>query len=140
MTGAAIFEAGTDEGSEEGVRGERLGFEFGVKLAADEPGVIGHFNDFDVDAVGRATGDAEAGARQSGFVFTIEFVAVAVALGDFEGAVGFGCEGAGLEFAGPRAQAHRAAHFVHAEKLAQFVNDAIRGGWIEFRAVRILDF
>src|SRR5277367_2647562 len=98
------------------MRSQGFGFEFGMELAAYEPGVIGGFDYFYVDAVGGASGDAEAGAGQSFFVLAIEFVAMAVAFGNFELAVCFGSEGAGLEFAGPRAEAHGAAHFVHAEE------------------------
>ena len=41
--------AGANEGGEERMRRERLGFEFGMELAAEEPGMIGHFDNFDVD-------------------------------------------------------------------------------------------
>ena len=58
----AVFDAGADEGGEERVRGQGLGFEFGMELAAYEPRVVGGFDDFDVHAVGCASGDAEAGA------------------------------------------------------------------------------
>ena len=33
-----------------------------MELAADEPWVVGGFDDFDVDAVRSASGDAESGA------------------------------------------------------------------------------
>ncbi len=89
-------------------------------------GWFGRFDDFHVLAVGSAAGDAEAGVGQSFFVFAIEFVAMAVALADFGFAIGFEGEGAGLELAGPRAEAHGAAHFVHAEEFAQFVDHAMR--------------
>ena len=59
----AIVEAGADEGGKERMRRERLGLEFWMELAAEEPGVIGHFDDLDVHAVGSAAGDAETGAR-----------------------------------------------------------------------------
>src|SRR5271156_6885603 len=121
------------------MRSQGFGFEFGVELAAYEPRMIRSFDYFYVDAVGGAAGDAESGARQSFFVFAIEFVAVAVAFGNFELAVGFGSEGAGLEFAGPGAEAHGAAHFVHAEEFAEFVDDAIGSGRIEFGAIGVFD-
>ena len=53
-----VFEGSAYEGGEERMRFERLGFEFGVELAAEEPGVIGGFDDFDVIFVGGAAGDA----------------------------------------------------------------------------------
>ena len=46
-----IFQAGADEGGEERVRRQGFGFEFGMELAAYEPGVIGGFDYFYVDAV-----------------------------------------------------------------------------------------
>ena len=83
-----VIQGGADEGGEERMRHERLGFEFGMELAAEKPGVFGRLDDFDVISVGRAAGDAEAGVRQSFFVVAIKFVAVAVALADFGFAVG----------------------------------------------------
>ncbi len=59
----------------------------GMELAAEEPGVAGGLNNFDVIFVGGAAGDAQAGADQSFFVVAIEFVAVAVAFADFRFAV-----------------------------------------------------
>src|ERR1700733_8672828 len=85
----AIFQRGANEGGEQRVRGERLGFEFGVELAADEPRMVGHLDDFDVGAVRRAAGDFETSGIERRFVFAVEFVAMAVALGDFQRAVGF---------------------------------------------------
>jgi hypothetical protein len=43
---------GFDEGLEERVRFEGPGLEFGVELAAEEPGVAGEFADFDELAAG----------------------------------------------------------------------------------------
>ena len=62
------------------MRGERLGLEFGMELAAYEPRVVGDFDDFDVHAIWGAPCDAEAGAGKRVFVFAIEFIAVAMAL------------------------------------------------------------
>ncbi len=94
------------------MRLEWLGFEFGMELAAQEPWMVGRFDDFNVIFVGSAAGDAEARAEQSFFVIAIEFVAMAVTLADFGLAVGFMCEGTWLQLAGPRAKAHGAAHFI----------------------------
>ena len=63
---------------------------------------------------------------------------MAVALADFCFAVGFGGERAGFKFAGPRAEAHCAAHFVDAEEFAQFVDDAMWRLWIAFRGIGLL--
>src|SRR5580704_4630010 len=64
---------------------------------------------------------------------------MAVALADFGFAVGFVGQGAGFEFAGPGAEAHRAAHFVYAQEFAQFIDDAMRCLRIEFSAVGLLE-
>ena len=53
--------AGANESGEKRVRRERFGFEFGMKLAADEPRVIRNLDNLHIDAIGRAAGDAEAG-------------------------------------------------------------------------------
>ena len=59
---ALVIEGGADEGGEKRMRLERLGFEFGVELAAEEPGVVWGFDDFDVVFVWGAAGDLKAGA------------------------------------------------------------------------------
>ena len=97
-----VLVAGGDEVAEERVRLERLGFELGVELAAEEEGMGRDFDDLDVGGVGGGAGEAEAAAGEDGLVLAVELVAVAVALGDFGGAVGVGGERAGLEDAGPR--------------------------------------
>src|SRR5207249_8832184 len=122
-----LLEGSADESGEERVRFERLGFEFRVKLAAEEPRMVRGFDDFDVIFVGRAASDAEPRGNQSLLVVAIKFVAVAMALADFEFAVSLVGKRAGFKFAGPRAEPHGAAHFVHAEQFAQFINDAVRG-------------
>src|ERR1035438_2083107 len=58
-------------------------------------------------------------------------------LGDFRLSVRLLRETAGLQFAGPRAQAHRAAQFVDAFQLAQFVDDAMRRAGIELAGVGV---
>ena len=69
------------------MRRQRLGFEFRMKLAADEPRMLGRFDDFDVRPIRRFAGDAESRGEQSFFVFAIEFVAMAMPLADFQLAV-----------------------------------------------------
>ena len=83
----AVFHARADECREKRMRRQRLGLEFRMELAADEPRMVRHLDDFDVLAIRRAAGDAETGVGQRLFVFAIEFVAVAVPLGNFGGAV-----------------------------------------------------
>ena len=131
-----MLQGGADEGGEERMRFEGLGLEFGVELAAQEPRVIGSFDDFDVVFVGGAASDSKTRGDKSFLVFAVELVAVAMALADIGGAVSFIGERTGFEPAGPSTEAHGAAHFVHAQQFAQLVNHAMRGLRIEFRAVR----
>ena len=42
------------------MRLQRLGFELGMELAAQIPGMVGKFADLDVDAVGSLAGQAQA--------------------------------------------------------------------------------
>src|SRR5579862_1640413 len=134
-----IFKAGANERGKKRMRSKWLRFEFGMKLAANEPRMIGHFDNFDIHAIGRPAGDAESGARERLLVLAIKFVTMAMALRNFQRAVSLMRKRPGLEFAWPRTQPHRAAHLVDAQQFAQFVNHAIRGRRIEFRAVRIFN-
>ncbi len=56
----AVGVAGGDEAAEERMRLKRLGLELGVELAAEEEGVIGQLDDFDVGGVRRGAGDAQS--------------------------------------------------------------------------------
>lgn len=76
----AILDASANERGEQRVRCERLGFKLRMELAAEEPGMVGSLDDLHVHTIGRASGDAEAGARQRIFILAIEFVAMAMAL------------------------------------------------------------
>src|SRR5208282_1434900 len=114
-----VLVRGADERGKERMRLERGGLEFGMELAAEEPRVVGVFDDFHVHAVGRAPGDAESRRHQRLFVLRVELVTVAMPLGNFRGAVGARGKRPRLEHAGPRAQAHRSAHFFHAPQVAQ---------------------
>src|SRR5258708_22432595 len=61
-----------------------------------------------------------------------------MALADFELAVSLMRKRSGLRLARPRAEPHGAAHFVHAQQFAQFINHAVRRLRIEFCAVGLL--
>src|SRR5689334_15812882 len=78
---------GADECLEERVRLHRLGLEFRMELAAQEPGVVRDFADLDIGVVRRLPGDPQAGGLQALLVFAIEFVAVAMPLVDLARAV-----------------------------------------------------
>src|SRR5579862_8505492 len=134
-----IFKAGANERGKKRMRSKWLRFEFGMKLAANEPRMIGHFDNFDIHAIGRPAGDAESGARERLLVLAIKFVAMAMALGNLKRAVSLMRKRAGLEFAWPRPQPHRAAHLIHTQQFAQFVNHAIRSRRIELRAVGVFN-
>src|SRR4029077_13399621 len=71
-----VLEACVNERRKQRMRNQRLRFELGMKLAADEPGVVRDFHDFDVDAVRSAAGDAESSARERVFIFAIKLVTV----------------------------------------------------------------
>src|SRR5579859_2074460 len=133
-----VFKGGADEGGEERMRLERFGLEFGVELAAEEPGVLGGLDYFDVVFVGGAAGDAQSGVGQSFLVVAVEFVAVAMAFANLRFAVSLGGKRTGFEFAGPSAQAHGATHFVDAEKFAQFIDDAMGRLRIAFGSIGLL--
>src|SRR3979411_2470472 len=64
---------------------------------------------------------------------------MAVALADFCFAVGLVGQRAGFEFARPGAEAHGAAHFVDAQKLAPFANYAVRSLWLNLGAVGLFE-
>ena len=64
------------------MRSKRIGFEFGVELYADEPRVIGNFDDLGQHSVGREAGEHQAMLLQLAAVADVHFVAVAVTLRD----------------------------------------------------------
>ena len=86
-----MSERRANKGEEERVRSQRLRLELGMELAAEKPGMPWRFDDLHVLAVGRAACDAEPGIGERLFVFAIELVAVAVALGDLGSAVRAEC-------------------------------------------------
>src|SRR3954454_18467410 len=133
--GNPILVAGGYEVGKERVRLQRLGFELGMELAAEGEGVAGDLDDLDVGGVRGGSGQAEASSCEDGFVLAVELVPVAVAFGDLGCAVGLGGERAGLEDAGPGAEAHGSAHLFDAGELAELVDDAVRGGRIELAGV-----
>ena len=60
-----------------------------MELAAQEPRVIGDFNDFHQRAIGGLAAENHAHIRKAFPVGVVEFVAVAVAFGDVVLSVGF---------------------------------------------------
>ena len=120
------------------MRLQRLRFELGVELASEEVGMVGDLDDLDVGSVGGGAGNLQAGAGEQLLVFAIELVAVTMAFADLGGAVGTMGERSGLQFAGPRTEAHGSAEFFHAAQLAQLVDDTMRRLRIEFAGVGVL--
>src|ERR1035441_10644997 len=107
------------------MRLQRLRLELRMELAPDEMRVIRKFHHLDVSAVGRSPGNSHPCRHHWLFVFTIEFVAMTVALADLELAVNLMCQRVGFNLASPCAQTHGAAKLFHAAQLAQFVNHAM---------------
>src|SRR4029077_8465826 len=77
----------TQERVEERMRHKGRRLEFRMKLAGEKPGMVRGFDDFDVFAVGRTSGDAESSVGERFFVFAIKFVPVAVAFADVRASV-----------------------------------------------------
>ena len=113
------------------MRLQRLGFELGMELAAEIPGMAGQFADFDVNSVRSFTGEPQAVLLEHRFVFAIELVAMTVPFTDLARSIGRPGEAVLGQQAGVRAQAHGAAQLIDALQLTQFVDDAIGRGGIE---------
>src|ERR1700691_2317982 len=96
------------EGGEERVRLEGLALQLGMELNADEPGMVGEFDDLGQRAVGRHAGKPHSGLFQPGFVVDVDLVAVAVALADLGLAVDLGDAAAGQKLRRISAEAHGA--------------------------------
>src|SRR5712692_6528509 len=123
--GLALLPRRAHEPGEQWVWPGGSGFELGVELAADEPGVIGQLDHLDQGAV-----RGEPGAPHSVFgehvaVGVGHFVAVTMPFAHLERSVGLRHPRAGTELAGIRAQAHRAAHFLDA-----FLRTHQRDHWV----------
>ena len=110
---------------EEGVGMEDGGGVFGMELGADEPGVVGEFDDFDEVGVGIGADALHAVLLEVGEVAVVEFVAVAVALLDG----GLAVDGVGLaafaQLAGVGSEAHSAAHAGDGLLLFHEVDDGV---------------
>src|SRR5207253_6707876 len=69
-----------NERAKQRMRLQRLRLELRMELAAQEEGMVRHLNDLDIRAVGRGTGEPQAGAGEQRLILAVEFVAVAMAL------------------------------------------------------------
>src|SRR5579884_964706 len=131
----SVLIARLNERAEEWVWFQRLGFKFRMELAAQEEGMSGDFDNLHISGIGSGAGDAQAASGQERLIFTVELIAMAMALADFCRTVSFVRQRIGLQNAGPRAQAHRAAHLLYPNQFTQLVDDAVRRGRIEFAGV-----
>ena len=82
------------------MRQQRLGPEFGMELAGQEPGVIGKLDDLYEAHIGGLTGDPQTPFDQVLGQGTVHLVPVPVPFGNLQDAVGFMREGAGFQKAG----------------------------------------
>src|SRR6266852_4408677 len=87
---------------------QRLRLELGMELAADEMRMVGQFDHLNVSAIGRRTGNSQSRRHHRLLVFAVEFVAMAVALADFQLAVDLAGQRVGFNFESPCAQPHGA--------------------------------
>lgn len=117
---------GMDEAGEERVWLERLRLELRMELHRDVPRMRWQFDDFNELAVERSPDDLQAMIGQRLFIQAIEFVPVSMAFVNDRLTVKLMRSGSGLQFAGIRSQAHRAAKIVHPEQIAQLVYDLLR--------------
>ncbi len=116
----------------------RLGLVFRVELRADKPRMIMEFEDLDEGAVGARAGESNAGGFEGRAQIIIDFIAVAVALGD----LAFAVDGADVrvvgEFAEIGTQAHGAAFVFDVLLCIEEMDDGMRRVGDEFRGVGVL--
>src|SRR5258708_8190453 len=84
-----VLQCRADECGEERVRLQRLGFEFWMELAAEEPRVVRGLDNLDVIFIRRAPSDAQSRGDKCLLVVAVKFVAVAVALANFQISLSF---------------------------------------------------
>lgn len=92
-----LFERSGDEGLEQRMGVHGVGFEFGVELTADKPGMIRNLHHFHQRTVGGCAAEDHAVLGQNVLVGVVEFVSVAMAFGYFLrliGIPGMGCRAA----------------------------------------------
>src|SRR5258708_37785579 len=99
---------------------QRLRFELGMKLAADEMRMVRQFDHLDVRAVRRRTGDSQSCSRQLLFILAIELVTMAVPLTDFRLTVNSMRQRPRLDLAGQLVQPHGSTHFFDSAQSAPF--------------------
>src|SRR5215472_1740177 len=98
-----VFQCRADERCKQRMRLQRLGLEFRMELAAEEPRMLGRLDNFHIIFVWRPSRNFQSRRHQRFLEVAVEFIAMAVALADFELTVRLVRKGARFEFAGPRA-------------------------------------
>ena len=119
------------------MRQQRLGPEFGMELAGQEPGVIGKLDDLYEAPIGGLAGDPQTPFDQVLGQGTVHLVPVPVPFGNLQDAEGFMREGAGFQKAGVPTQTHVSPHAIHSFQLLQLVDDLLGGSGIELAAVGV---
>src|SRR5579859_6994707 len=134
----AILIGGLNKRREQRMRLQRLRLEFRMKLASQEMRMAGDFYNLNIRPIRSRSGDAQPGPGQDGLILAVEFIAMTMALADFQLAISFVGKRTRFEFTRPRAQPHGAAEFVNSAQLAQFVDHPMRRGRVEFAGIRRL--
>ena len=106
-----------------------------MELRRQEPGVVFQFDDFDKPTVRRQPAQHESLRKQLLTVRVIEFVAVPMALAHFAHPVHLLGQGALPELAEIGSEPHGPAFSTDGLLIRHQMNDGIRGGLVEFRAV-----
>src|SRR5262249_16501702 len=86
----ALLHGGLDEGGEQRVRSEWAGLQLGMALHADEPGMVGIFDNLRQAPTRRHAAEMHAALLEPPLVGSVDLVAVAVALGNVPAAVNAG--------------------------------------------------
>src|SRR5208283_916153 len=93
-------------------------------------------NEYHVGAVRGHPCQVQPLGHKDFLIFAVEFVAVAVALGNLELTVGLMSKRTGLKPGGPGAQAHGSPQLIDASQFTKFVDDAMRRGRVKLRTIR----
>src|SRR5262249_28126651 len=140
VAGRGMSARRADEVLEEGMTGERLGFELRVKLTAEEPGMpVPELDDLHEFPVRRHSAKRHPRFAQGRNVFLVDLVAVPVPFGDQVLRVGARRDRSGGELARILSEAHGAAESLDADKIPKLEDDLVPGLLVEFSRVRLFE-
>src|SRR3954469_3729684 len=105
----ALLQRSFDEAREQGMRLERPALQLGMELDADEPRMVGTFDDLGQLVVGRHAGEDQPRSLQRVAIMDVDLVAVAMPLADPVLAVDRTHHAVAVELGLVGAEAHRAA-------------------------------